>query len=83
MFLLWSEENYNLRRRCAIKDIIKYYFSKQIENSKNKMKTVWGITRLLTGLRAKNEDAQHLNTHDNLNYNSQTISEVFNNYFYL
>ena len=47
------------------------------------MKTVWGITRLLTGSRAKNEDAQHLNTHDNLNYNSQTTPEVFNNYFYL
>ena len=60
-----------------------FYFSKQIENSKHKMKTVWGITRLLTGIRAKNENAHHLNTHDNINYNSQTTPDVFNNYFYL
>ena len=45
------------------------------------MKTVWGITRLLTGIRAKNENAHHLNTHDNINYNSQTTPDVFNNYF--
>jgi len=48
----------------VIREAKNYYFSKQIENSKNKIKTVWGITRLLTGIRAKNEDAHHLNTHD-------------------
>ena len=34
----------------------KHYFSKQIDTSKNKMKTFWDITRLLTGIRTKNDD---------------------------
>ena len=44
------------------------------------MKTIWDITRLLTRIRAKNDEIQ-LNIHDNTNLDSQTIPEYFNNYF--
>jgi hypothetical protein len=40
----------------VIQEAKKYYFSKQIETSNNKMKTTWDITRLLTGIKTKNED---------------------------
>jgi len=64
-----------------IQDAKKYYFSKQIENSKNKIKTTWDITRLLTGIKTKNEDIHQLNINGNVNYNFQTIPDLFNNYF--
>jgi hypothetical protein len=59
----------------------KHYYSKQTENSKNKMKTVWDITRTLTGIKTKNEDIHQLNINGNINYNLQTIPDIFNNYF--
>jgi hypothetical protein len=64
-----------------IREARKYYFSKQIENSKNKMKTIWDITRSLTGIKTKNEDIHQLNTNGNIDYNFQTIPDSFNNYF--
>jgi hypothetical protein len=59
----------------------KYYFSKQIENSNNKMKTAWDITRLLTGRKTKHEDVHQLNINSNVNHNFQTTPDFFNNYF--
>jgi len=59
----------------------KYYFSKQIEKSNNKIKTTWNITRLLTGVKTKNEDVHQLNVNGNVNHNFQTIPDFFNNYF--
>jgi len=52
--IIWNTRWRIGKRTNVIREAKKYYFSKQIENSKNKMKTVWGITRLLTGIRAKN-----------------------------
>jgi hypothetical protein len=67
----------------AIREAKKHYYSKQIENSKNKMKTIWDITRTLTGIKTKNQDIQvhQLNINSNVNYNLQTIPDFFNNYF--
>jgi len=65
----------------VIQEAKKYYFSKQIENSKNKIKTTWDITRLLIGIKTKNEDIHQLNINGNVNYNFQTIPDLFNNYF--
>jgi hypothetical protein len=59
----------------------KHHCGKQIENSKNKMKTIWGITKTLTGIKTKNQDIHELNMNGNINYNSQTIPDFFNNYF--
>jgi hypothetical protein len=65
----------------VIQEVKRYYFSKQIENSKNKIKTTWDITRLLTGIKTKNEDVHQLNINGNVNYNFQTIPDLFNNYY--
>ena len=61
----------------VIREAKKHYYSKQIENSKNKMKTIWYITRTLTGIKTKNEDVYQLNINGNINYNLQTISDFF------
>jgi len=45
------------------------------------MKTIWNITRLLTGMMTKNDDVHQLNTHDNTNFDSQTMPDFLNNYF--
>jgi hypothetical protein len=65
----------------VIREVKKHYYSKQIENSKNKMKTIWDITRTITGIKTKNEDIHQLNINGNINYNIQTIPDFFNNYF--
>jgi len=65
----------------VIQETKKYYFSKHIEKSKNKMKTAWEITRSLTGIKTKNEDVHRLNINGNVNCNFQSISDSFNNYF--
>ena len=65
----------------VIQEAKKYYFSKQIENSKNKIKTTWDITRLLIGIKTKNEDIHQMNINSKVNYNFQTIPDLFNNYF--
>ena len=65
----------------VLQEAKKYYFSKKIENSKNIIKTTWDITRLLTGIKTKNEDAHQLIINGSVNYNFQTIPDLFNNYF--
>jgi hypothetical protein len=45
------------------------------------MKTTWDITRLLTGIKTKNEDVHQMNINSNVNHNFQTIPDFFNNYF--
>jgi hypothetical protein len=65
----------------VIREAKKYYFSKQIENPKNKIKTIWDITRSLIGIKTKNEDVLQLNTNGNIDYNFHTIPDSFNNYF--
>jgi hypothetical protein len=46
----------------------KYYFNEQIKNSKNKMKTIWGITRSLNGIRTESDDVRQLNNDGNTNH---------------
>jgi len=43
------------------------------------MKTVWDITRTLTGEKAKNEDilVHQLNINGDIHYNFQTIPDIF------
>jgi len=65
----------------VVQEAKKYYFSKQIEKSKNKMKTTWDITISLTGIKTKNEDVRQLNINGNVNCNFQTVPDSFNNYF--
>jgi hypothetical protein len=67
----------------VIREAKKLYYSKQIENSKNKMKTIWDITRILTGVKTKNEDIHQLNINGNINYNLQTIPDFLTTTFYL
>jgi hypothetical protein len=64
-----------------IQEAKKYYFSKQIEKSNNKIKNIWDITRLLTGIKTKHEDVHQLNINGNVNHNFQTTTDFFNNYF--
>jgi hypothetical protein len=45
------------------------------------MKTIWDITRTLTGIKTKNEDIHQLNINGNINYNLQTMPDFLNNYF--
>jgi hypothetical protein len=45
------------------------------------MKTIWDITRSLTGIKTKNEDIHQLNINGNINYNVQTKPDSFHNYF--
>jgi hypothetical protein len=45
------------------------------------MKTIWDITRSLTGIKTKNEDVLQLNINGNMNYNLQTIPDSFKDYF--
>jgi len=52
----------------------------QIENSKNKMKTIWDISRTLTGVKVKKEDIHLLNINVDIYYNFQTIPDFPNNY---
>ena len=65
----------------VIREAKEHYYSKQIENSENKMKTTWDITKTLTGTKTKNEDIHQLNINSNVKYNRQTIPDFFNNYF--
>jgi len=65
----------------VIREAKRYYFNKQIVNSNNKMKTIWDITRLLTGIRARNDDVHQLNTHNNSNHDFQTMPDFINNFF--
>lgn len=65
----------------VIREAKRNHFSKQIENSKNNMKTIWDITRQLTGTKAKNDDGYQYNTHDNTSHDSQILPEYFNNHF--
>jgi hypothetical protein len=44
------------------------------------MKAIWDITRLLSGVGAKNNDVHQFNTHNNTNHDFQTLPEYFNNY---
>ena len=52
----------------------------QIENSKNKMKTIWDISRTLTGVKVKKEDIDQLNINVDIYYNFQTIPDFPDNY---
>jgi hypothetical protein len=65
----------------VIREAKRYYFSKQIVNSNNKMQTIWDITRLLTGIRIRNDDVNQLNTHNNSNHDFQTMPDFINNFF--
>jgi len=47
------------------------------------MKTVWDITRTLTGVKAKNKDTHQLNINGNINYNFQTIPDFLKTTFCL
>jgi len=47
------------------------------------MKTIWDITRTITGIKTKNEDIQQLNINGNINYNLQTIPDFLTTTFYL
>jgi len=59
----------------------KRHCNKQIENLKNKMKTVWDITRTVTVVKTKNEVTNQLNINGDINYNFHTIPDFLNTYF--
>ena len=65
-----------------IKEAKKCHFNRLIENSDNKMKTIWDIAKLLTGKKKNYNDIQQINTDGTLTSNSQIISNSFNNYFF-
>jgi hypothetical protein len=44
------------------------------------MKTVSDITRTLTGIKTKHEDMHQLSINSDINYNTQTIPDFFNDY---
>ena len=45
-----------------IKEAKKCHFNRLIENSDNKMKTIWDIAKLLTGKKKNYNDIQQINT---------------------
>jgi hypothetical protein len=60
---------------------LKKYFNKQVLNSNNKRKTVWDITKLVTGKLTPNDVCQELIINENVISNSQDIADSFNNHF--
>jgi hypothetical protein len=58
-----------------------HYYNSQIEKSDNKMKTVWDITKSLTGKNIKSKDIWRINIGGTTISDSHVISHSFNNYF--
>jgi hypothetical protein len=66
----------------VIREAKKWHYNSQIEKSDNKMKTVWDITKSLTGKKIKSEDIWWINIGKTTASDSHVISDSFNNYFY-
>jgi hypothetical protein len=64
-----------------LKEAKKYHFNRLIENSDNKMKTVWDIAKLLTGKKKNTKDIHQINVDGTVNSSGQIITISFNNYF--
>jgi hypothetical protein len=78
------KEYYKLYSRIlfnVIKEAKNRHYNSQIKNADNKMKTVWDITKSLTGKKIKNEAIQQINIGNTIIHDSQVISNSFNNYF--
>jgi hypothetical protein len=80
-----------LNEKIIIQCVVKFYqdikaakkcqISSLIENSDNKIKTIWDIANLLTGKKKNSNDIHQINIDGTLTSNSQIISNYFNNYF--
>jgi hypothetical protein len=67
----------------VIKEAKKQYYTKQIINSINKVKTTWNITKSVTGRSVKIDTIQELNINGNTVSNSQDIADHLNKFFSL
>jgi hypothetical protein len=65
----------------SLKKQKKQYYNKQIPNSNNKIKTIWNITKLVTGNSTVNDDICQLKSSGNMINNTQGIADFFNSYF--
>jgi hypothetical protein len=65
----------------VIKEAKKCHFNRLIENSDNKMKTIWDIAKLLTGKKKNTNDIHQININGTITSDSQIISNSFNNHF--
>jgi hypothetical protein len=57
----------------SLKKQKKQYYNKQILNSNNKIKTIWNITKLVTGKSTVNDDIRELQINGNMINNTQGI----------
>jgi hypothetical protein len=65
----------------VIKEAKKYHFSRLIENSDNKMKTIWDNAKLLTAKKKNTKDIHQINVDGTVTLNGQIIANSCNNYF--
>jgi hypothetical protein len=74
------------RRYCKIlKDVIreakKQYCNRQVLNSSNKIKTVWDITKSVTGKFTKVDTIQELKVNGQVISNRQDVADSLNSFF--
>jgi hypothetical protein len=65
----------------VIKSSKKHHYNKLIANSKNKVKTTWGIIRSVTNINSSKNAIPLINIDGKLCNNTQTTANTFNNYF--
>jgi hypothetical protein len=65
----------------VIREAKKKHYSKQILNSSNKKRTVWDITKFLTGKLTKVDTIQELKFNGEVISNRQDIADSLNSFF--
>jgi hypothetical protein len=59
----------------------KLYYNKLIINSKNKVKTTWGIIKSVTKAKSSKSTITSISSRGKSHNNPQTMANIFNNYF--
>ena len=91
LYLLYRNSNdealkNRYRLYCKIlKDVIreakKQHYNRQVLNSSNKIRTMWDITKSVTGKSTKIDTIQELKVNGNVISSSQDIADSLNNFF--
>ena len=67
----------------VIREAKKKHYSRQILKSSNKMRTIWNITKSVTGKFAKVNSVQELNVDGQITKHRQYIADFLNSFLYL
>jgi hypothetical protein len=65
----------------VIRDTKRQYYNRQILNSNNKIRTVWVITKSVTGKLTNEETIQEIKVNGEVISNRQNIADFLNNFF--